>query len=426
MQWHKEVLRGIRDNAVYEMGRYTFLLIAPFVLAPIYTVLSRLGAWNWNWRIHAGLIFIAIIILCFTAWKLIRQRPTATKERLSKLSHHLDEEIEKGAGGIERLEQRRQKQEPTFDPNNAFEIDALAVSDLQNRTEQGADLLGTPGWCLDCVISVHNLHPTQGLGDVTFRIIGLTPPMVAEPAHHPRTQDTTLRRVQFGFTDLPARNALAGDQTGHIRIFQAVKHLLFSEAIKEPPGKTTKTVLVFDGVWPNSLDKEFAPSGEYLLAVELTGSGVGRKEEHFALSFPLEVNKSVFRIHRVDPKCKQAIRCFQETAALLNSINIPSFHAFWRSGAGQLPSSESIAEACRLLVKNSHEDPFAGLEEYLPARDYYAFFDFLKHDASNAGVDPGEGIAYLEAAERWHDKQRYSKPSSDARLRMTFRKVGTY
>ena len=314
---------------------------------------------------------------------------------------------------------------PSFDINNAFEIDALAVSDLQNQTELGHDLLGTPGWCLDCVISVHNLHPTQGLGDVTFRIIGLTPPMVAEPAHHPRTQDTTLRRVQFGFTDLPARNALAGDQTGHIRIFQAFKHLLFSEAIKEPPGKTTKTVLVFDGVWPNSLEKEFAPSGEYLLTVELTGSGVGRKEEHFALSFPLEVNKSVFRIHRVDPKCKQAIRCFQETAALLNSINIPSFHAFWRSGAGQLPSSESIAEACRLLVKNSHEDPFAGLEEYLPARDYYAFFDFLKHDASNAGVDPGEGIAYLEAAERWHDKQRYSKPSSDARLRMTFRKVAT-
>jgi hypothetical protein len=313
----------------------------------------------------------------------------------------------------------------SFDVNNAFEVDAEAVSDLQNQTEQGADLRGKPGWCMDCVISIHNRHPTQGLGDVTFRVIGIAPPMMAAPSHHPRTQDAMLRRVQFGFTDLPSRNALAGDQTGHIRLFKANKQIMFSEAIKEPPGKSRFTILHFDGVWPDGVKTIFAPEGEYFLTVEVAGSGVGRKEEHFALSFPMEINKSVFWIRNVDPSCEQAKQCFRETAKLLNSVNIPSFHAFWQKGAAQLPSSESIAEACRLLIANSHEDPFAGLEEYIPARDYYAFFDFLKHDASNAGMNFGEGNAYLEAAERWHDKQQYGKPSSDARLRMTFRKVGT-
>lgn len=312
-----------------------------------------------------------------------------------------------------------------FDVNNAFEVDAEAFSDLQNQTEQGADLGGKPGWCMDCVISIHNRHPTQGLGDVTLRIIHIAPPMMAAPSHHPRTQDAMLRRVKFGFTDLPSPNALAGDQTGHIRLFQANKQIMFSEAIKKPPGKSTFAILHFDGVWPEGVKTIFAPTGEYLLTVEVAGSGVGRKEEHFALSFPVEVNKPVFWIRKVDQTCEQAKKCFRETAALLNSINIPSFHAFWQRGAGQLPSSESIAEACRLLIANSHEDPFAGLEEYIPARDYYAFFDFLKHDASNAGMDFGEGNAYLQAAERWHDKQQYSKPSGDARLRMTVRKVGT-
>ena len=367
---------------------------------------------------------ISLIILGFYNRKHSKRTKT-TQARLSGLSNHLDEQIEGGARRIERIQQRREEQGPTFDPNNAFEIDALAVSDLQNRTEQGADLCGKPGWCMDCVISIHNRHPTQGLGDVTFRMIDITPPMKAAPSHHPRTQDATLRRVKFGFTDLPAPNALAGDQTGHIKIFQASKQIMFSEAIKEPPGKSRFTILHFDGVWPEGVKTIFAPEGEYLLTVEVAGSGVGRKEEHFALSFPMELKQSVFWIRKVDPTCEQAKKCFRETAALLNSINLTSFHAFWKCGAGQLPSSESIAEACRLLVANSHEDPFAGLEEYIPARDYYAFFDFLKHDASNAGMNFGEGNAYLEAAERWHDKQQYSKPSSDARLRMTFRKVGT-
>jgi hypothetical protein len=183
-----------------------------------------------------------------------------------------------------------------FDLNNAFEIDGLAVSNLQNRTEMGHDQLGTPGWCLDCLISIHNRHPTQDLTNVTFRIIGITPPMVARPAHHPRTQDTMLRRVEFAFTDLACRNVLAGDQTGHIKIFQAAKHVLFSEAIKEPPGKITETVLVFDGLWPNNLKNEFAPAGEYLLTVEVTGSGVGRKEERFIVFFPTEFATPVFTL----------------------------------------------------------------------------------------------------------------------------------
>jgi hypothetical protein len=113
MQWHKEILRGFRDNAAYEVGRYVILLIWPFALAGIYAGLSWLGTIHWNWRINAGLLLIAIIILCFTALKMIKQRPTATKARLSKLSRHLDERIEDGRAKIETIEQRRKESEPS-------------------------------------------------------------------------------------------------------------------------------------------------------------------------------------------------------------------------------------------------------------------------------------------------------------------------
>src|ERR1700676_2118939 len=73
MRWHKEMLRGLRDNAAYEVGRYVILLLWPFALAATYTGLSWLGTMRWNWRVNAGLLLIAVIILFITALKLIRQ-----------------------------------------------------------------------------------------------------------------------------------------------------------------------------------------------------------------------------------------------------------------------------------------------------------------------------------------------------------------
>lgn len=282
--------------------------------------------------------------------------------------------------------------------------------------EQGHDMQGKAAWSSDCEISIRNRHLTQGLDDVALRIVNITPPMTASPSHHPRTQDTTLRQVKFSFTDIPPGKPLPGNTTGHIRIFNASRGPMI--------GGIRKVIIRFFGTWPTNLGTEFATNTEHRLTVEVTGSGVGRKEAQFTLAFSQETDKPVFDIRKVAPPCERATKCAQDTALLLNSANYAcSFHAFWRSGAGELPSNESILEACFLLVKNRHEHPFADLDEYVPGKDYYAFFDFLKHDASNAGVYPAEGADYLEAAERWREIQGYPKPSSKSRLKMTVKRA---
>ena len=83
---------------------------------------------------------------------------------------------------------------------------------------------------------------------------------------------------------------------------------MFSEAIKDPPGKLTEVFLVFDGVWPDNLKREFAPVGEYLITVEVAGSGVGRKEETFRFLFSPELDEPVFTVEKLSDVPDLAIR----------------------------------------------------------------------------------------------------------------------
>jgi hypothetical protein len=160
--------------------------------------------------------------------------------------------------------------------STAFEIGAVTTSDLQNLTERGYDAQGKPSWRLDCEIKIHNLNLTQGVNDVRFRLLNITPPMPASPRHHPRTQDTTLRRVRYGFTDLSPGEALLGDETAHVRIFNATRHV---------EGRDTVVHVNFYGEWPDNLGTAFAPEAEHLITVEVTGSGVRRREATFRMLF---------------------------------------------------------------------------------------------------------------------------------------------
>lgn len=178
---------------------------------------------------------------------------------------------------------------PPFDANNAFAIGALTTSNLKNLTEVGQDMEGKAAWSLDCEITIHNLHLTRPIDDVTFRILDITPPIKASPLHHPRTQDTTLRRVTFPFTDIAPGRALLGDQTGHVRIFNAVKHVLFSQGI-------TTARVKFYGAWPDGLATEFAPEVEHLLTVEVAGNAVKRQEAQFRLLFSTDTAEPVVSI----------------------------------------------------------------------------------------------------------------------------------
>ena len=160
---------------------------------------------------------------------------------------------------------------------------------FKNLTEVGKDIEGKAAWSLDCEITIHNLHPIQAIDDVTFRIISIAPPMKASPAHHPRTQDTTLRESDFPFTDILPGKALLGDQTGHVRLFNAVKHIIF---LKAPPGPCQ---VLWCG--PDSLGTEFVPEREHLLTVEVAWEAQLRdKRRNSRMLFSTDTAEPVFAI----------------------------------------------------------------------------------------------------------------------------------
>jgi hypothetical protein len=251
------------------------------IMTGIIAILSPVGAAIWKayskedipWTIFIVVVCVGIALVV-VAILLTNKFPVLTEEKLHELQTRNQQALSRPQATS--LDQ--------FDLNNAFEIDALAVPNLQNRTERGK-----PGWSLDCEVSVHNLHPTQGFDDVRLRILSITPSMIAIPSHHPKTQDTVLRRVQFAFTDIPTGRALFGDQTAHINLFRAEKYVQFSG---------TTVLLTFNGAWPDNLNNAFSPEGQYLMTVEVTARGVRTKTAQFAIAFSTEGDEPVFAVRK--------------------------------------------------------------------------------------------------------------------------------
>ncbi len=71
MQWHKEMLRGFRDNAAYEAGRYLILGVAAAVWPIINGILHVYGAKPWYWKLNGGLMVLATLLLLAAVTKLI-------------------------------------------------------------------------------------------------------------------------------------------------------------------------------------------------------------------------------------------------------------------------------------------------------------------------------------------------------------------
>jgi hypothetical protein len=59
MQWHKEMLRGFRDNAAYEGGRYLILAL----LAAAWPIINGILQKPWYWKLNGFLISVAVILL---------------------------------------------------------------------------------------------------------------------------------------------------------------------------------------------------------------------------------------------------------------------------------------------------------------------------------------------------------------------------
>lgn len=275
---------------------------------------------------------------------------------------------------------------------NAFEISAIASPNLQNLTERGFDIEGKPPWSLDCDISIHNLNPTQSIDDVRLRILSVTPPMVASPAHYPRTQNTTIRRVQFYFTDIPLDKPLLGDQTGRVRIFNAARRVKFSEGI-------TDVRVQFYGAWPDNLKAEFVPQAEHLLTVEVTGSGVRKEEAHFHISFSTHSENPVFAITRISDIPDFAIRkrraIYKMVAANLAKIHPIQFgglKCLQDARADTLESNDDLVWVCDNLVRDGYEHPFYYFDEYIPKDHWLVFVT----EARKSGIDFGDDMATLQ------------------------------
>jgi hypothetical protein len=278
-----------------------------------------------------------------------------------------------------------------FDLNNAFAIEALVSSDLQNLTQVGFDMKGKPAWSLDCEISIRNLHPTQGITDVTLRVLDIGPPMKAVPAHYPRTQDATLRRVHFSFIDIPSGKSLLGDQTGHVRIFKAARRIVFSES-------KTEVGVTFYGKWPQGLKAEFSPQAEHLLTVEVTASGVKKQEAHFQLAFSTDLKEPVLTVCKIKDVADFAVRkrqaMYETVAAKLATappIQFAGLKCLQEARAETLENNDDLLWLCDNLVRDGYEHPFYYMD-VVPRAEWLIFLTEARKD----GIDFADDMATLQ------------------------------
>jgi hypothetical protein len=77
MQWHKEMLRGFRDNAAYEGGRYLILAL----LAAAWPIINGFLQKPWYWKLNGALIVIAIILFGVAIIKFSKLARTSSKKK---------------------------------------------------------------------------------------------------------------------------------------------------------------------------------------------------------------------------------------------------------------------------------------------------------------------------------------------------------
>src|SRR5437588_12591499 len=126
-----QLAKEARGNAVWDLVKVG----AAGLIAFAYWLVAKAAGWPREYWIQ-GFIFLGSLVCLALAFARRHRPPTLTPSTSA------------------------------FDPNHAFAIDALVVSDLGNRTERGFDKENKPPWSLDCEISIRNLHPTQGITDV--------------------------------------------------------------------------------------------------------------------------------------------------------------------------------------------------------------------------------------------------------------------
>ena len=78
----------------------------------------------------------------------------------------------------------------------------------------------------------------------------------------------------------------------------------------------------------------------------------------------------------------------------------------------RLESNEEVAEVCDLIFGAGYDHPFEGISPgHVPEKDWLSFLKNVKH-APN--INPEEGKAYIDAADRWRQDHGYSVPPDDA------------
>jgi hypothetical protein len=87
MQWHKEMVRGFRDNAAYEGGRYLILALLAAVWPTVNGVLHVLWEKPWYWKLNGALIAITAILFIAAIRKFIQASQKPLPVRTQAKSH---------------------------------------------------------------------------------------------------------------------------------------------------------------------------------------------------------------------------------------------------------------------------------------------------------------------------------------------------
>lgn len=135
-----------------------------------------------------------------------------------------------------------------------------------------------------------------------------------------------------------------------------------------------------------------------------------------------DISKAKFQLKELaEAGSNKAHDCFKKAAELLKSgdEDFP-FRALCKADVHLLERNDLVIEACNHLMAYEYDDPFAGLDEYVPEADRHAFLKWLHFSQR---FDGRKGTDYLLAAEAWRVKHGYPTPSATASLSLLFSKV---
>jgi hypothetical protein len=362
MSWYKEMLRGCRDNAAYEGGRYVILAVLAAIWPTINGILHVFWNKPWYWKLNGALIVLTVVLFIIALWKLVRigkSQRISYEEQVNKRTTISNIPVECGPnvkGSVVKANGftfYRARIEPTGNqqfPNLIAKLHSIKRDGVEMDLQEVLQIKYYPG---------DGSAPCARKNDPAFLDVVYVNPVAVADLH-----------VHF---------------------------------------------------WPAGMTHwNFESGHNYQLDIAILSAEISRRCE-FEFVWTGDANTSSCRLisqGKISDDDVQITQCRekQREEALDKSVvllkkHYPfmlSLHAIYRAKAYELKSNDDLCWICTQLVKAGHHDPFCNFQAFVPDSER---LEFIKWARRQHGIDLSVGNSCLTAVQSWPEHKGRSQPT---------------